>query len=66
MDQLITFNEAAGFLKNSPTLAPRPDFPQNPSTLQTHKHSANAACVPAEPDPQMGWTHDGAKYVRIA
>jgi hypothetical protein len=26
MDQLITFNEAVGFLKNPPTLAPRPDF----------------------------------------
>ncbi len=26
MDQLITFNEAAGFLKNPPTLAPCPDF----------------------------------------
>jgi hypothetical protein len=26
MDQLITFDEVAGFLKNPPTLAPRPDF----------------------------------------
>ncbi len=34
MDQLIKFNEAAGFLKNHPTLAPRPDFAKNPSTLQ--------------------------------
>jgi hypothetical protein len=66
MDQLITFNEAARFLKNPPTLAPCPDFAKNLSTLQTHKHSANAVCVPAEPDPRMGWTRNGAKYVRIA
>jgi hypothetical protein len=26
MDHLITLDEAAGFLKNPPTLAPRPDF----------------------------------------
>jgi hypothetical protein len=26
MDQLITFDEEAGFLKNPPMLAPRPDF----------------------------------------
>jgi hypothetical protein len=26
MNQLITYEEAAGFLKNPPSLAPRPDF----------------------------------------
>jgi hypothetical protein len=26
MDQIITFDETAGLLKNLPTLAPRPDF----------------------------------------
>ncbi len=26
MDSLITYNEAAEFLKNPPSLAPRPDF----------------------------------------
>jgi hypothetical protein len=35
MDQLITFDEVAGFLKNTPTLAPRPDF----AKIQAlHKH----------------------------
>ena len=26
MDSLITFDEAVGFLKNPPSLSPRPDF----------------------------------------
>jgi hypothetical protein len=68
MDQLITFDEAVGFLKKSPNVSTTPGLHKNPSTLssQTHKHSANAARVPAEPDPRMGWTRNGAKYVRIA
>ncbi len=35
MNQLITYEEAAGFLKNPPLLAPRPDFTK---TWALHKH----------------------------
>jgi hypothetical protein len=35
MNQLITYKEAAGFLKNPPLLAPRPDL-TNIRTLRKH------------------------------
>jgi hypothetical protein len=66
MDQLITLDEAVGFLKKSPNVSATPGLRKNPSTLHSHKHSTNAAHVPAEPDPWMGWTQDGAEYVHIA
>ena len=35
MDSLITFNEAAEFLKNPPSLSPQPDFSKL-CTLRKH------------------------------
>jgi hypothetical protein len=39
INQLITYEEAAGFLKNSPSLAPRPDFTKI-HALPKHKTQA--------------------------
>jgi hypothetical protein len=52
--------------KKSPKVSTTPGLCKSPSTLQTHQHGTNAASVPAEPDPRMGWTRDGAEYVIIA
>jgi hypothetical protein len=41
MDQLITFGEAAGFLKNPPTLAPCPDF----AKIQALRKHINTALI---------------------
>jgi hypothetical protein len=53
MDQLITFDEAAGFLKKNPTLAPRPDF----AKIQAlHKHINKALMQLVCPQSQIhGW-----------
>jgi hypothetical protein len=39
MNQLITYEEAVGFLKNAPSLAPRPDFTKI-WVLRKHKTQA--------------------------
>jgi hypothetical protein len=39
MNQLITFDKAAGFLRNTTLLAPRPDFPK---IRALHKHLTQA------------------------
>ena len=54
MDSLITYKEAAEFLKNSPTMLPRPDF----AKLQVlHKHMMQALKQLVCPQSQIhGWT----------
>ncbi len=47
--------EAAGFLKNPPRLAPRPDFAKNLRPVQTYRHGPQATCVPPKGYPQMVW-----------
>ena len=54
MDSLITFDEAAGFLKNPPSLSPRPDF----SKLRApRKHMVKALKQLVCPQSQIhGWS----------
>jgi hypothetical protein len=53
MDQLITFNEGAGFLKNPPSLAPRMDFGK---TQALHKHINTVLMQLVCPQSQIhGW-----------
>ena len=52
MDSLITFNEAAEFLKNPPSLSPRPDFTKL-CVEKTYGKGTKATSVPPKPDPQM-------------
>ncbi len=54
MDSLITYNEAAEFLKNPPTMVPRPNF----SKLQAlHKHMMQALKQLVCPQSQIHrWT----------
>ncbi len=53
MDQLITFDEAVGFLKNPPMLAPRPDFSK---IRALRKHMTMALMQLVCPQSQIqGW-----------
>ena len=45
MDSLITYDEAAEFLKNLPLLLPRPDF--------SNGHGTQATCMPPKRSTRM-------------
>jgi len=54
MDSLITYNEAAEFLKNPPTMLPRPDFAK---LRALRKHMTQALKQLVCPQSQIyGWT----------
>ena len=54
MDSLITYNEAAEFLKNPPSLSPRPDFSKM-RALRTHMVTALKQLVCPQ-SAVHGWT----------
>ena len=53
MDSLITFDEAVGFLKNPPSLSPRPDFLETLCAEKPYGKVPQATHVPLKTDPWM-------------
>ncbi len=66
MDVVITFDEAAGFLKNPPSLEPRPNFP-NICALRKHivQGLAQLSCPQSAIHGWSGLAMDPAAYLSI-
>ena len=53
MDAIIDFEELTDFLKNPPSLEPRPDFAKNLSSEETYRHGTCTASMPARRHPRL-------------